>query len=151
MEDENTQQSVPVIEEELVTGTRPVKTGSVRVRKEVERIRKTVDMPAIRDVVDVSRVPVNRIITSVPDMREEGEILIIPVVEEEIVIQKRLVLKEEIHIRRRRVKSHVTKSATVGREHAVIERLDGEGRVIASSKPSRPEPAGLRKYKSLLE
>ena len=152
MEDEDKKQrSVPVIEEELVTGTRAVKTGSVRVRKEVEQIRKTVEMPAIRDVVDVSRVPVNRIITSMPDLRQEGEILIIPVVEEEIIVQKRLVLKEEIHIRRRRVQSHVTKSATVGREHAVVERLDSEGRVVASSKPSRQQTADLRKPKSLLE
>ena len=54
--------AVPVIEEDLVTGTREVKSGSVRVRKKVERIRKTVDMPVLKDVVRVSRVPVNRLV-----------------------------------------------------------------------------------------
>ena len=153
MEDEKTQESsVPVIEEELVTGTHAVKTGSVRVRKEVERIQKNVEMPVVRDVVKVSRIPMNRVVTAPPAVREEGDILIVPVVEEEVVIEKRLVLKEEIHIHRRRTKGPVTKAVTLDREHATIERLDSEGNVIATSKPPRPEtPPGFKKHKSLLE
>jgi stress response protein YsnF len=63
-------------------------------------------------------------------MREEGDTLIIPVVEEELIVQKRFVLKEEIHVRRRRTKERVTKSITLAREHAVVERLDSNGNVI---------------------
>ena len=83
--------TVPVIEEELVTGMRAVKTGSLRARKRVEHIRKEIDMPTVQDVVSVSRVSVNRVVTTMPNMREEGDTLIVPVVDEEIVVHKRLV------------------------------------------------------------
>ena len=136
MDGEETQQrAVPVIEEELVTGTRAVKTGSVRVRKEVERTHKTVEVPAMRDVVSVNRVTVNREVETIPDIREEGDTLIVPVVEEELVVYKKLVLKEEIHIQRRKVTEQVTQSITLDREHATIERVDRDGMVIAASTP----------------
>ena len=132
-DDENKQErTVPVVEEELVTGARPVKTGSVRIRKDVQRVRKTVAMPALRDVVKVSRVPVNRIVQTMPENRQEGDTLIVPVVEEQMVVKRRLVLKEEIHIVRRRVRERVTKAVTLGREHATVERLDSHGDVISS-------------------
>lgn len=134
--EENLERVVPVVEEELVTGTREVKTGTVRVRKEVERIPTKVEMPAVRDVVEVRHVPVNRVVPAIPQMREEGDMLIVPVVEEELVVEKRLVLKEEIHIRRRRIKGQISKTVTLEREHATVERLDGEGNVIATSKPA---------------
>ena len=129
------ERAVPVIEEELVTGTQPVKTGSVRIRKEVERVRKTVEMPTVRDVVKVSRVAVNKVVASIPETRQKGDVLIVPVVEEEIIVQKRLVLKEEIHIQRRRVSGRGVKSVVVGREHATVERLDSDGNVIGGSTP----------------
>jgi uncharacterized protein (TIGR02271 family) len=124
------EQVVPVIEEELVTGSETVKTGSVRVKKEVQQTRKTVSMPAVRDVVKVSRIPVGRVIETMPQVREEGDIVVVPVVEEEIVVRKRLVLKEEIHIQRRRTRSEISKDVTLNKESASIERLDAEGRVI---------------------
>src|SRR5438309_1317800 len=128
MEEENTQERVvPVIEEELVAGTHAVKTGSVRVHKEVEHARQNVEIPTLRDVVSVNRVPINQVVTTAPAVREDGDTMIIPVLEEEIVVEKRLVLKEEIHIRRRRVEDRSTKSVEVEREHATIERLDSEG------------------------
>ncbi len=138
--DDLQQQAVPVIEEELVTGTRAVVTGSVRVRKEVERTEDTVEMPATRDVVSVNRVSINREVSIAPSVREEGDTLIISVVEEEIVIQKRLMLIEEIHIQRRQITEQVTKSIMLDHEHAIVERLDKEGKVVATSTPVIPEP-----------
>ena len=51
---------------------------------------------------DVRRVPVNRVITEIPQTRQEGDVTIVPVVEEVLVVEKRLLLKEEIHIERKR-------------------------------------------------
>lgn len=132
-DDPTSETVVPVVEEELVTGRQAVKTGSIRVHKRVDRLRKTVEMPAVHDVVRVTRVTLNRPVSSMPAIREEGDVVIIPVVEEELIVQKRLVLKEEIHVQRRQVRGRVTKSVTLGREHAEIERLDSEGRVTGRS------------------
>lgn len=140
---------IPVIEEELVAGSREVKTGTIRVNKQVEQVRKVVTAPAVRDAVEVQRIPVNRVVDSIPQMREEGDILVIPVVEEELVIQKRLVLKEEIHIRRKRTRERISKEVTVNREQATIERLDSDGKVIARSAPRATEKP--RRARSLLD
>jgi uncharacterized protein (TIGR02271 family) len=129
---------VPVIEEELEAGRRKVKTGAVRVRKTVEHIPHKVEMPVVRDAVRVTRVPVGRPVDAMPSMREEGDTLIIPVVEEEIVVQKRLVLKEEIRIERRRTRTRVSEHVDVAREHAVVERMDAEGNVTRRSDLSEP-------------
>jgi uncharacterized protein (TIGR02271 family) len=122
---------IPVIEEELVAGREKVPTGTVRVSKKVEQVRQTAIAPAIHETVEVKRVPVNRVIESMPQMRTEGDVVIIPVVEEELVIQKRLVLKEEVHVRRRRTVHKVAKEAIINREHAIVQRLDTDGNVIA--------------------
>jgi uncharacterized protein (TIGR02271 family) len=142
---------IPVIEEELVVGAREVRTGTVRVSKQVEEVRKIVTAPAVRDVVEVNRIPVNRVVDAIPPMREEGDILVIPVVEEELVIQKRLVLKEEIHIRRTRATQRISKEVMLDRERATVERLDADGKVIARSTPPRIEkPQPRRAHRSLL-
>jgi hypothetical protein len=65
----------------------------------------TPDLPGeilYTDVVDVTRVPVNRLVDAHPEVREEGGTIVVPVVEEVIVIEKRLMLKEEVRITRRR-------------------------------------------------
>jgi uncharacterized protein (TIGR02271 family) len=121
---------IPVIEEELVAGKEKVPTGTVRVTKKVEQVRQTAIAPAIHEVVEVKRVPVNRVIESIPQMRTEGDVVIIPVVEEELVIQKRLVLKEEVHVRRKTTSRKIAKEAIVKREHATVQRLDADGKVI---------------------
>ncbi len=54
------------------------------------------------DEVAVERVPVNRIVDQMPETRQDGDVLIVPVVEEVLTIQKRLLLKEEVRIQRRR-------------------------------------------------
>lgn len=61
-----------------------------------------VDEPLYVEDVEVERVPVNRIVDGPVETRQEGDITIIPVVEEVVSIQKRLLLKEEVRVRRRR-------------------------------------------------
>ena len=113
---------IPVIEEELATGTRVVETGSVRVEKEVEKRVRQVSAPLVREEVEVRRVPVNRVVEEAPKTRRHGDTVIVPVVEEELVVTKRLVLKEEIHLVKRRTKERVVKEVEVGRERARVER-----------------------------
>jgi hypothetical protein len=59
--------------------------------------------------------------------------LIIPVVTEEVIVQKRFVLKQEIHVRRGRIAESIPQSVTLDREHVVIERLDAAGNLIERS------------------
>jgi uncharacterized protein (TIGR02271 family) len=130
MDEERNDIVIPVVEEEVVAGARPVKSGGVRVDKHVDQRIRRVQVPLLHEEVEVRRVPVNKVVKEAPSVRRQGEVVIVPVVEEELIITKRLVLKEEIHLITRRTKDRFVKDVTVDRERAVVHRLDAEGRVV---------------------
>ena len=53
------------------------------------------------ETVEVTRVPIDKVVETAPEIRTDGDVTIVPVLEEVLVVEKRLVLKEELHIRRR--------------------------------------------------
>ncbi len=59
-------------------------------------------------------------------MRQEGDLLIVPVVEEVLVVEKRLVLKEELHIRRRVETESVEVPVELRRQRAEVERVPAD-------------------------
>ena len=90
---------IPVLREEVRVSKREVETGRVVVHKTVSERDENVEMLLRQTDVSVERVPVGRTVTEAPATREEGDVLIIPVMEEVLVVEKRLVLKE-LHIRK---------------------------------------------------
>ena len=136
-EPDHSEQILPVVQEELIAGKRPVKTGSVRVEKHVERRVRRIDLPLIRETVEVKRVPVNRVVDAPPAIRRSGDAIVIPVVEEQVIVTRRLVLKEEVHVMRRRTRERTVKEIPVERERAVVRHLDEKGRVIDKPRPKR--------------
>jgi uncharacterized protein (TIGR02271 family) len=122
--------TVPVVAESVEVGKRKVETGKVRVRKTVRSTEKVVDEPLIHEEVDVERVPVNRVIDEAIGPRQEGDTLIVPLLEEVLVVEKRLMLREEIRITRRRSERRSSQTITLRSEEATVERTDGEGLVI---------------------
>lgn len=125
--------TIPVVEEQAVLHTREVEGGGVRVRKTVSERQEQVEQPVVREEIDVRRVPVNQIVDAAPAVRDEGDVTIIPVVEEVLVVEKRLVLKEEIHLTRRRVTESQRAEVTLRREEVAVERLEpGEERAAGA-------------------
>ncbi len=137
MIDEENYRVVPVVEEELIASKRAVKTGSVRVDKHVEKRTENVTMPLVRETVEVRRVPVNRVVERMPEVRTSGDTTIIPVVEEQIVVTKQLVLVEEVHMTRRRSRREETIPVEIEKERAEVVRLDASGR-IQNQEPEKP-------------
>ncbi|HEX6289980.1 MAG TPA: YsnF/AvaK domain-containing protein [Herpetosiphonaceae bacterium] len=115
---------IPVIREEAVVRTREVEGGGVRVHKTVNEREEVVELPTLREDVDVERVAIGRVVEAAPEVREEGDTLIIPVLEEMLVVEKRLVLKEEIRITRRRSTEVEQARVVLNEEQVTIERLD---------------------------
>jgi uncharacterized protein (TIGR02271 family) len=118
---------VPVIEETLEVHTSPVETGRVRIRKMVHEREEIVDPPLVRDEVIIERVPINRVVEGPLSARAEENTLIIPLLEEVLVVEKRLLLKEEVRITTRRVETHMPQRMTLRREEAAVERIKREG------------------------
>lgn len=122
MAEELGDQDIPLVEERLVTSKRVVETGRVRVQTVVEERETLVREQLGRTSVEVERVPVNIEVEEVPPVREEGEVMVIPVVEEVVVVQKKLVVTEEIRIRRRRSTEEFSQPVTLRAQRVVVER-----------------------------
>ena len=114
---------VPVLVEELDVQKRPVETGKVRITKVVHERETIVDEPLWRDNVAVSRVPMQRVVDGPVPVREENGTMIISVVEEVLVVEKRWMLREEIHIRKQRVETHQPQRITLRSEEVQVERV----------------------------
>ena len=116
--------TIPLVEERLQVGKRAVESGRVRVHVKVEERQETVAEELLRDDVEIERIPRNTPLSAVPHVRLEGTTTIVPVVEEVLVVEKRLMLVEEIHIRRRSEHERREIPVTVRSEHARVERED---------------------------
>ena len=129
---------LPLLDEELRVEKRSVATGKVRVRSFADTVEEVARATLADERVDVTRVPVGREVEAAQSVRTEGEVTIVPVMEEVLVVEKRLVLKEELHIRRSVTQENVEVPVTLRKQRAVIERLTADGRVISEDEEINP-------------
>jgi uncharacterized protein (TIGR02271 family) len=127
---------VPVTVEEVDIRKRQWETGGVRVEIGVREREELVDEPLVRQEVSVERVPINQVVEAPPAVRQEGNTTIVPVLEEVLVVEKRLVLKEEVRITKRTFEAHEPQRVLLRTEEPRIERLQpdelsGEKRRVA--------------------
>jgi uncharacterized protein (TIGR02271 family) len=136
---------IPVIEERVKVTRRTVETGhATRVRKVVREHRQEVELPTVHEEVQVERVPVGRLVDGPLASWEEDGVLVIPVVEERLVVRTEHVLREEIRISRRRRTETAVRAVTLRGEVAIVERLDpatGQWTAIEAPPAVRHEPA----------
>jgi len=118
---------IPVIQEQATVSKRVVETGKVRIAKQVREYEEIVDVPNIQEEVKVERVPINKMVDAAPDVRTEGDVTIIPVVEERYVVEKRLFVVEELHVRKERHETHNPQKVRVLKEEIEVERIPPGG------------------------
>jgi uncharacterized protein (TIGR02271 family) len=115
--------SLKLFVEDLVVGKETVETGRLRVRKETHTREADVDADLLREDAVVETVPKGHRIYAMPTSRVEGDTTIIPIVEEVLYTEKRLILKEEIRITRRRTTQHFHDTVVLRRQEAVVSRI----------------------------
>ena len=114
---------IPVVEERLLVSKRAVESEGVRVRLVTDEVTELARVSLRSERIEVERVPVGRQVERAPDVREEHGVTIIPVLEEVVVVEKRLVLREELHIRRVADTREEAQAVTLRRQRAEVERL----------------------------
>lgn len=119
---EDSSVKIPLAREELEVSKRTVETGIVRVRKIVHEHEEVIDQPLLREEVEVQRVVINRVMDEPAVVRYEDELLIIPVMEERLLVQKQWVLKEELHVSKRIVGARNQQHVVLRSEEAIVER-----------------------------
>jgi uncharacterized protein (TIGR02271 family) len=106
-------------EEELEVATRQREAGAVRVRKRVRTDRERIVVPKKRVEVTVERVPVAEGETARSEIGEDE--IVVPIVEEEVVVEKRPVVKEELRIRKEVVEKVEVVEEDVRREEIDVD------------------------------
>ena len=120
------QDTLKLLAEELAVERRQIETGRVRVDVVTRAHQELVDVPLSREQVVVGRVPIDRRVDTIPAVREEGDTIIVPVVEEILVVERRLMLKEELHIKRARTTELHRQTVTLRHQEAVVTRTRNE-------------------------
>jgi uncharacterized protein (TIGR02271 family) len=112
--------------EEVAVSKQLVETGRVRVARVTQEREQLIDELLERETVEIERTPIGRQVDALPAVREEGDTIIIPIVEEVLVVERRLVLTEEVRIRRVRSTERHQESVTLRHQEAVVTRLPVE-------------------------
>jgi len=121
---------VPIVEEELRVSKRQVVKGRVRVRTVVDTVEEVAREELRSETIEVTRVPIDREVTEAPAVRTEGDVTIVPVLEEVLVVEKRLVLKEELHLRRKVEAETFEAPVTLRKQRVEVERLDEDNQPL---------------------
>jgi len=114
---------LPVIAESVIVQKHTRITGRVWIRKAVHEREELVDEPLLRRTVHVERVPMNRVVEGELPVRYDGDTMIIPVLEEVLVVEKRLMLKEELHITQQQEELRQPQRIVLRTEDITVERL----------------------------
>ena len=129
----NDEQVIQLASEHVNVSIKEVVTGEI----EVSTITHLRDMVVAEDLIsqhaDIERVPIGHFVDAAPEMREEDGVLIIPIVEEIAVVERRLFLKEEVRIRRVTTTHRHQETVTLRQQEAVVQRQPA-----ASSKDAVP-------------
>jgi uncharacterized protein (TIGR02271 family) len=114
--------TIPLASEEVELSKRAVQQAVVRIQTKVREEERIIETRLLKDEVTVERVEMNRPIESPMEPRYEGEVLVIPVIEEVLVVSKQLVLKEELRITQRSVARPHAQAVLLRHEEAMVER-----------------------------
>ena len=118
--------TLPLLAEEVAVSKQVVETGRVQVARVTHEREQLIDELLARETVEINRTRIGQHVDAMPPVREEGDTVVIPIVEEVLVVERRLFLKEEVRIRRVRSTERHQESVTLRHQEAVVTRLPVE-------------------------
>jgi stress response protein YsnF len=133
---------LPVVEEALRIVKRRRVTGRVRVAVGTTETPEAVATVRRSRLVEIERVRIDQEVDAPPPVRQEGDMVVVPVLEERLVLVRRLVVTEEVRFRLRMEEEPVTLSAAVRRQDVEVTRLpvdeDASPRASATDQTTNP-------------
>ncbi|CAO3351012.1 YsnF/AvaK domain-containing protein [Azospirillum melinis] len=131
--------AIPLHDESVTVGKQRVERSRVRVTTRVSEREEMIREALEHEEATVTRVPIDREIDAHPGIRQEGDVTVIPLVEEVLVVERRLVLREELHIRKNLRTVEVEQPVTLRSEDAVVERVTTPPSPVRSPNQTSPE------------
>ena len=131
-----------LLAEELSVTKETRETGRVRVSTRTHEREALIDEELAREHVEIETIPIARRIDAVPQVRQEGDTTIIPIVEERLVVVRQLVLKEEVRVRRVRTTERHQEKVALRQQEAVVTRDPPKA---PDAKPTDPDETKSRR------
>ena len=115
--------AIPLFEERVHVRKSDIVTDEVLVTTSVEERPVLIEEEIERGDLRVERIAVERAVAHAPEPRQDGDTLIVSVVEERLFVEKRLFVIEELHVTRTTTTERITIPETVRTMHATVEHL----------------------------
>ena len=113
---------IPLPVEEVSVSRREIKRANVQIALNTRTREQLIDEELTHVRVEIERFSIDQTVEAVPPIRQEGDITIIPVVEEVVIVERRLVLKEEVRVRRVSTKEQHQETVVLRQQEAVVTR-----------------------------
>lgn len=134
------QETIQLVEDEISVTKRPEISERIRINTITDVAQYLVESSLMSETVSVERIPIGRVIEAggvVPVATTIGDVTIIPIFEEVVVVEKRLLLKEELRLTRTQTEESVQIPVSLRKQRAVIEHLNSEGENITATPESK--------------
>jgi stress response protein YsnF len=116
--------TIPLAEERLGVDKEVRELERVRIEKSTETRNVQIEEQLRRENVDIERTPVGQFVDEAPQIRTEGDVLIVPIVEE--VMVKRLRVVEELRVTKTAAFEAFRQDAELRRTVVDVERHKDE-------------------------
>ena len=126
-------------EEELVVRREMQDVGTAHIRTRVEEVPARLEVEAKAEEVEVEHEPVGKVVSERVEPYQDGDTLVVPIYEEQLVVTRRLVLREQLRIRRITTTQRQLFEDTLKRERFEVEDPDRTGMVHERFPTSEPE------------
>lgn len=135
------QETIQLVEDEISVTKRADISERVKINTITDVAEHLVESSLTRETVSVERVPIGRVIAAgetVPIATTIGDVTIIPIFEEVVVVEKRLLLKEELRLTRTQTEESIQIPVSLRKQRAAIEHLNSEGENITALPEMKP-------------
>ena len=113
---------IPVIEERARIDKETVERTNVRITSSVRERNEVLTEALHHEEVAIERVAIDKEVDAMPSVRQEGDVTVIPVVEERVVVTRHLVLVEELRVKLTTVEEVVQIPVTLHSTDISVER-----------------------------
>jgi uncharacterized protein (TIGR02271 family) len=134
--------TIPVIEERAVLLSKPKDNGAVRVHKEVREREAPAEAVVRAEEVLIERRILDppRPVDAPPGVRQEGNVTVVPILEERLVLTRQLVVREELRIARVERTRVARERVTLRSEEVRIDRKRVSRDATDNAEPSPKQP-----------
>ncbi|AUX92159.1 DUF2382 domain-containing protein [Mixta gaviniae] len=120
------QDVIPLAEEQAEVSTTRVVDRRVRIHRSTTTAEKLLETELWHEEVEITHVEKNETLEEgyFPQVRQEGDVLIVPVIEEQVEIIRRHILKEEVHIHKLKKNEPFQQKVTLRSQEIEISKED---------------------------